>query len=113
MLATERVGPSGFEPESPAPQAGRISCGPEDDDVPGPKPSYPTDPFAPRTEARVKKYSRSLALASPHHRADDHEKDARPAKERRQNGPCNDEEDANRQERGSVFHESRNESGNA
>src|SRR6266581_2721332 len=39
------LGPSGFEPESPAPQAGRISCGWAEESFPAPKPSYPTDPF--------------------------------------------------------------------
>src|SRR5256885_3609294 len=41
------MGPSGFEPESPAPQAGRISCGP--DDARSPRPNQAT----PRTRGRL------------------------------------------------------------
>jgi hypothetical protein len=110
---TERVGPSGFEPESPAPQAGRISCGPEDDVVPGPKPSYPTDPLSPRTGTRVKKYSRSLLFGSPHDGADDREKETHPAKVGRQNDSRNGEENARGNQCGSVFHDPGDEPGNA
>src|SRR5438309_7565931 len=64
------VGPSGFEPESPAPQAGRISCGP--DDARSPRPNQAT----PRTRGRLEpprgeKCIRALVLPDSHVSADD------------------------------------------
>src|SRR3990172_6870313 len=54
----EWMGPSGFEPESPAPQAGRISCGWDGHGgPPASKPSYPTDPRTGRTAGRLKTFA--------------------------------------------------------
>src|SRR5437879_12615595 len=68
------VGPSGFEPESPAPHAGRISCG--TDDARSPRHNQAT----PRTRERLEpprayKCIRALVRGDPPPRAADHEED--------------------------------------
>src|SRR5881398_4107226 len=61
------MGPSGFEPESPAPQAGRISCGPDDARSPRPNQATPRTRGATRRSAAVKTFleSRPQSVAQP------------------------------------------------
>lgn len=96
------MGPSGFEPESPAPQAGRISCG-RDDRVPAPKPSYPTDPRGVAYGVMAKNLFLASVLADLSHGFDDEQEDSGPAEEGRKQEAEEDGQEAGHQERGPIL----------